>query len=1455
MTALLRILTVTRHSSDADFLEQVLSPVGYTVSSRQTAQAAFDFLAQTQPHLILVSPQLADTDGYQFCQQIKASERWATVPVVFIDTLTSDGDRQQVFAVGGCDYIAQPLLAVEVLAKVQTHLQRQQQQQQLAVHQERWQLLLQGLGVGVFEWNLQTGQHSMSAKTKAMLGYHPAELKGDYETWCQLLHPDDCDRTLAALKAYLNQQAPQYDIEYRLRGQKGDYRWIRARGRAKWDGQGQPLLIVGSHEDIHERKQAAEHLRQREQEFRALVENSPDIISRFDRQYRYLYINPPIQAITHIPPEDFIGRTSGEMGFATDLVKTWETTLEQVFVTQQEQTLNFVYNTPPSSTYWYARVVPEFTGDRVTSVLVVSRNVTPLRQVEDSLRRSEARFRAVFEQATVGINQSDLKTDRFICANQSFCQLLGYSEAELQQLTYQEISHQEDLNFHTADLQRLYQEDIPSLTFEKRYLRKDGTFVWTSVTLSLVHDEAGKAFADMAIVQDISDRKQAEAALEASEATNQAILHAIPDLLIYTDTDGNYIEHIPGHNVVPLISTPVPGQTINVHDLLPPALADQRRRSIQSALTTGQVQVYEQHLEVAGKLEDEEIRVVPLHNDRLLIMVRNITDRKRIEAELRRRQALLASLNEALPLGMLVANPSTREILAVNRQFFKVWRIEALEADVQAGLLSDKELLLQCLEYTDLEKLLATSKSPHQNVRVIEDELPLKDGRILRRIYGQVRSEATYYGYFYLFEDITLRKQAECDLRQGLEREQSMARLIKHMRQTLDINQIFATTVQELRQVLRCDRVVIYRLEGDGSGQFVAESAKPGWISVLAASEQLQQTLSVAKEATLEHFRQQAAAVNLMNQGEQAEGDRPEQFCICVADVSQAQLSASQQEFLLQLQAQAYIAAPIWQGQQLWGWLTTYQNSRPRHWQPSDMNAVVQISNQLGVAVQQAELFAQVQQQARQLRQTAEAANQANQAKSLFLANMSHELRTPLNVILGLAQVITRDRQITSTLREQVDIINRSGAHLLDLINSVLDLSKIEAGHISLQTESCDLAALIQAVSSMLTPRAAAKDLTLTTWLAPHVARYVKVDTHKLRQILINLIGNAIKFTPQGNVALRVATLPQITLPPATGGTPTPTVPLCFEVADTGVGIAPEDIDKIFTAFEQTNLGKDFTEGTGLGLTISRHFAELMGGNLTVESTVGYGSCFRLYLPVQVTTLADTQTSELPTVIGLEPSQKDYRILIVDDQRENRYMLQHLLQSIGLQVKEVASGREAIEVWQTWQPDLIWLDLRMPGMDGYAVTRQIRQQEAAKNRPPVCVIALSASALEGDREWAIAAGCDDFLSKPFRMQDLFVKMGSHLALQYRYASSTSLSPDAVAENSSVPKPTAESFQAMPASWVTQVRRAAELCDDVAIAQLIEQIPANQMVLKTGLQQLIHNFQFEKILQLTPTNPA
>ncbi len=385
-----------------------------------------------------------------------------------------------------------------------------------------------------------------------------------------------------------------------------------------------------------------------------------------------------------------------------------------------------------------------------------------------------------------------------------------------------------------------------------------------------------------------------------------------------------------------------------------------------------------------------------------------------------------------------------------------------------------------------------------------------------------------------------------------------------------------------------------------------------------------------------------------------------------------------------------------------------------------------------------------------ELRRARDAAEAATRAKSEFLANMSHELRTPLNGVLGYAQLLQRDRTMNAAQREAVEAIGRCGSQLLDLINDVLDLSKIEAGRLDIDEGPTDLTHLLTDLQYVLAETAAHKGLALSMTLDPEVPRAVIVDGRHLRQVLLNLLGNAVKFTTAGEVRLRVG---------AAGGR------LAFEVVDTGPGIEPEAMTEIFAAFAQTKSGAA-AGGTGLGLTISDRLITKMGGSLKVDSVLGAGSRFSFTLPLVEARGAAVAQGTDPTLPPLDarlaPSET-LRALVVDDSTANRRILASLLESAGAQVITAADGLEAIELARAHRPQIVFMDLKMPGLDGLEATRRLAQDPATAAIP---VIAVTASALGEARATARAAGCADYLSKPIRAQELFGMLQQHLGLRF-----------------------------------------------------------------------------------------
>ncbi|WP_206753920.1 GAF domain-containing protein [Microcoleus sp. FACHB-1515] len=692
------------------------------------------------------------------------------------------------------------------------------------------------------------------------------------------------------------------------------------------------------------------------------------------------------------------------------------------------------------------------------------------------------------------------------------------------------------------------------------------------------------------------------------------------------------------------------------------------------------------------------------------------------------------------------------------------------------------------------------------------------------------------------------RKVAAEVLWQTAERERTVALILRRMRETLNLETIFHTTTSELRQAIECDRVLVYQFDANWSGQVVAESVGDRWTPMIPLplnNSELDQVVDRANCIVKQLDDTEVLIRDTYLQENQGGLYRQKSNYCCVTDIYQQGFDHCYLELLEALQARAYIIVPIFCGNQLWGLLATYQNARPRQWQLAEIQMVSQIGNQLGVAVQQVELFVQTQHQAAELQQAKEAADFANRAKSEFLANMSHELRTPLNAILGFTQLMQQDSSLSAEHQRSVKIVSQSGEHLLGLINDVLEMSKIEAGQVTLNKTDCDLHKLLHSLEDMLQLKARSKGLHLQFDWDATTPQLVKTDENKLRQVLINLLGNAVKFTQEGSVTLRLKV----------ETSDSAFCLLSFEVEDTGVGIAADELGDLFEAFKQTRSGQQSQEGTGLGLRISQRFVQLMGGKISVRSEFGKGSCFAFQIPVEppeaASLKATTNAFRTAPFVEFAPRSIEHRILIVEDHPANRLLLNALLEDWGFEIQEAEDGQAAIELWQQWQPHLILMDMHMPIVNGYEATRKIRalEQQCKGNQSSTKIIALTASAFAEQRQESIAAGCDDFISKPFQQEELLKALFQHLGVSNR---------ETVAEKSASCHPTTPHqidridptiLATMSSDWIAQMCFAAAQGNDTASLNLIAQIPSEHQASIAALTHLVENYQFDSILEL------
>ncbi|MET0091040.1 MAG: ATP-binding protein [Candidatus Thiodiazotropha sp.] len=819
-------------------------------------------------------------------------------------------------------------------------------------------------------------------------------------------------------------------------------------------------------------------------------------------------------------------------------------------------------------------------------------------------------------------------------------------------------------------------------------------------------------------------------------------------------------------------------------------------------------------------------------------MVTDITARKQMEKELLDARTLFEGVVEQSPVPMAMVK-NTGELI------FNQACVDFLQISDEPNTVPG--ILLQNLKASWKDYDTQGNFVPHEAMplaralqgevtRNLEMQVVRKDGsRRWEMVSGSpiYDNENNLIAGFVTFPDITESKEAEHALQQRERFAQSLLRLSRRLEQAQSSGEVVGAAQDEVAVMLDYRFLAVYLLCDDKSCFKVLD--KSGSLSD-KISENVA-TLPIAGDPMLEAIAASQEIVVV----EDAESD-----------------PRTNKDLVQAMGLRTIVNVPIFLSDRRIGTLSTgtYGSQGVRCPSLTEQEYLTALASHMAVTLDRMQLLMErrhvetevrthkehleemVAHRTEELRLARDEAESANKAKSVFLANMSHELRTPLNAILGFSHLMRQDETLSRAQHDNLKIINQSGEHLLKLINDVLEIAKIEAGKLQLEIRSLDLEGLVREVVEMMQLRAREKGLWIVIDQESEFPRYIKGDEARLRQILVNLLGNALKFTEQGGVIVRI------------GVKANTRQYLRIEIEDTGPGIGEADRARLFRPFvqlgETSSLG-----GTGLGLSIVLQYAELMGGTASVESEPGKGSLFRVELPLEVVNPSEmTEPDEVHSgdVTGLAPGEPLYRILIAEDQPDNQRLLVRLMEDLGYEARIAENGADCVEQFDAWHPHLIWMDRRMPIMDGLEATREIRGRPGGD---AVKIVMVTASAFKEEELEMSNSGVDDYVRKPFRFSDIHSCLTKQLGVrfQYRYDHSDR---DA--------KRGAQSLQALSRLDKTlrrDLEEALHSLDQVSIRATVERIAHQDAALGRELRHRVDNFAYPSILEAlisVPTDP-
>lgn len=1412
------------------------------------------------PHIVLL-----DESTYRASwPQIKV--RWRSPVPVFLVILDSADEllAEAVLEAGAADYLVQPQLnGTRLRQTVRTLYQLIQFRQNIKTCERRDVFNQTAIGINQAA---KSGRYiRVNQRFCDLLGYSEAELLA--LTYQDVTHPDDLVSQAEQERRLFEGEKAWTTFEKRYLRKDGDTVWTRVTLSVVRDEYNRLISDIAIVEDISDSRKLKAELRQEQNLLRTLVDTIPDLIFFKNPKGQYLLWNQAFQDFSGYDADRILRSTDADL-FSPAAARWIQIHDQQVLTTRSplrhEERATFPDQTQRSLDTYKVPVTDE--RGELAGLIGVCRDITNRKAAEEHLNRTTSRLSTLIRNLHAGILVED-EHRQIVLSNQFFCDLfsidlepfdlLGVNGAEFAAQSSRIFAHpNEILEQHDALLsarQPAIAEEV--LLADGRVLERD-----------YIPIVAGDRFrGHLWQYRDITQRKANEQALlKASQvlkrfSNNLKQLHRLSIQPFssfaalckdYLNTGCEVLNFEGGllssvchekftiqavENGLKQLST---GLIYNLNETFCATSIRTRKTVTQKHFGASSI-AHNHQLYQASRIESyistpvfiegevygslcffsQQIRQEGFHNHEreiIELMAQSIgkfisshqIEQQRLNAEsaLRESEARFRQLAEHIDNVFWILTPTEHRFLYVSPAFEKVW---GCPCDV---FLQTPQAWYDAIHHChDAERIAAMQA---EGVEYDEEYQIIRPDGTLRWIRD--RAFAIYddsdkpYRLVGIAEDIT-----------NLKRQEQALRLIFEGTAAKTGGQFFRSLVRYLAEVLQVKYALITQ--------------------VISSEEKLVKFLAFWQK---DQFGENYELV--------LQNTPCEQVLKGAAIFHTDQLQSLYPQFqpFADWQVCSYFGVPLLNtNEEVIGHLAVMDDRPMLSEQPREL--ILKIF----AARAGAELERQTYEN--ELQRAWKAADAANVAKSKFLANISHELRTPLNSILGFTQLTLNSTDIDAKSREYLEIVHCSGDHLLSLINGVLELSKIESGKFSLATNPFDLRLLLQNLQQMFSLRAKSKGLDLLFDCAPNVPRYIQTDESKLRQVLINLLNNAVKFTRQGHVSLCVKMSEEGILTASTQQASSNSQPaltnILFTVTDTGSGIAPQELDSLFEPFTQTLSGHNSSEGTGLGLCISQRFVELMGGQIQVETALNQGATFTFSikaLSVAETFFTDDWDAECSYIKGLAPGQPDYRILVVEDQLFNRLLLERILKSVGFNVQSVDNGITAVERAKSWRPHLIWMDIQLPGINGYEATRQIK---AAQLSPTPSIIGLTAKTFEEERHRALASGCDDFIRKPFKAMQLFQIMGRHLSIEYVYdterSPSSGLSPASHLPPAIIHSELVGELQVMPQTWLQSLRQAAIRGSDEQVVRLVADLPDQQSPLATALIYCAQNFQFNSILDI------